>query len=220
MHIKKVHGNSNTIQVIFLTLAMALWLGANLAGCTDQRHPPQISGTLLPEPKPLEPFQLTDHKGKRFDKENTKGYWTFIFFGYTSCPDVCPATLFQFKQIASRLEKTGVAAQNTQFVLVSVDPERDSEKHLEKYIHYYHKDFIALTGSHEQIKALASQLGIFYMRNISQNDGNSSENYLIDHSAAIMLLDPDSKLHALFGAPHSAEKITADFLKIREHFEN
>ena len=150
-----------------------------------------------------------------------------MFFGYTSCPDVCPATLFQFKQIASRLEKAGAAIRNTQFVLVSVDPERDTEKQLEKYIHYYHKDFIALTGTHEQIKSLGSQLGIFYIRVNPKDartepkiDNGSQENYLIDHSAAIILLDPDSKLHAVFGMPHSAEKITADFLKIREYFED
>ena len=230
MRIKKTHNNFHTIPVIFLTLAaltITLLLGANLTGCSDKKNPPQISGTLLSTPKPLENFQLTNHNGKHFDKENTKGHWTFLFFGYTSCPDVCPATLFQFKQIASRLEKTGAAAQNTQFILVSVDPERDTEKQLEEYIHYYHKDFIALTGTHEQIKSLSSQLGIFYIRVTPKGtrmepkiDNGSKEDYLIDHSAAIILLDPDSKLHAVFGMPHSAEKITADFLKIRKYFED
>ena len=230
MRIEKTHNNLHAIPVILLTLAAlaaTLWLGANLTGCSDKQNPPQISGTLLSTPKPLENFQLTDHNGKRFDKENTKGHWTFAFFGYTSCPDVCPATLFQFKQIASRLKKTGAAARNTQFVLVSVDPEWDTEKQLEEYIHYYHKGFIALTGTHEQIKSLSSQLGIFYIRvNPKDNrtepkiDNGDQEDYLIDHSAAIILLDPDSKLHAVFGMPHSAEKITADFLKIRKYFED
>lgn len=202
-----------------------LWLSASLIGCSDTQPPLTISGTLLPEPKALEAFQLTDHRGNPFTREDTKGKWTFIFFGYTHCPDVCPTTLFQFKKIASLLDKTEGATQNTQFVLVSVDPERDTPEYLEKYIHYYHKDFIALTGMHEQIKALASQLGIFYMRAASKEidtmrNDEDNENYLIDHSVAIILLDPDSKLHALFGAPHSAKKITDDFLKIRKNFEN
>lgn len=123
--------------------------------------------------------------------------------------------MFQFKQIASRLEETEASAQDTQFILVSVDPERDSGKQLEEYVHYYHKDFIGLTGTHEQIKAFAMQLGIYYMR-VTPKDND--ENYLIDHNAAIILLDPDSKLHAIFGMPHSAEKITDDFLKIKEYF--
>lgn len=217
MPINKAHVHSSTIPVVFLALtalAASLLLGTNLSGCSDKQQPPQISGTLLPEPRPLEPFQLIDHNGRRFDKESTNGKWTFLFFGYASCPDVCPTTLFQLKSIASRLDKLKGAARNTQFVLVSVDPERDSVEQLEKYIHYFHKDFIALTGKSAQIKSFASQLGIFY------EIRSTGDDYLIDHSTAIILLDPDSKLQALFGAPYSAEIITADFLKIKGHYES
>lgn len=221
-----------TLSILVLSVIMvAGWAGFHSSGPKNHQPLPEISGTLLPAPKPLKPFQLTDHRGQRFGIEQLKGHWSFLFFGYTHCPDVCPTTLQTFKTIHSKFKEMPGTIDDIQFILVSLDPERDSVEHLKQYIQNIHPDFIALTGKAEQIKQFADQSWIYYLRDKSNSDGskdsnsdkNSSNNYLIDHSAAIVLLNPNSGIHAIFAAPHHAEKITTDFINIRkmntwEHF--
>ena len=198
-----------------LLITIAVWTNLYLSKPASHLPTPEISGTLLPIPKPLKPFQLIDHQGQNFEIEHLKGHWSFLFFGYTHCSDICPITLQMFKNIHSKLERKPDAIDNVKFILVSLDPERDSTEHLKQYIQNYHRDFIALTGKPEQIKQFAVQSGIYYMQNKSEIDSDD-KNYLIDHSGAILLLNPNGEIHAIFGAPHDMEKITADFIIIRE----
>lgn len=206
--------NKTLLSILaLLTITTIAWLGMRSSDTSNNKMPPQISGTLFPIPKPIKPFQLTDHRGQRFETGHLKGHWSFLFFGYTHCSDICPTTLLMFKNINSKLEKIPDTIHNTQFILVSLDPERDSVEHLEKYIHSYHQDFIGLTGKQEQIKQFSSQFGIYYSRDKIR--GNSLDDYLIDHSSAIVLINPNSEIQAIFTAPHHVEKITADFVRIR-----
>lgn len=204
---------------VLLIVSIATLVSFYLSEPRNRPPAPEISGTLLPIPKPLETFQLTDHQGQRFGIEQLKGHWSFLFFGYTHCSDICPTTLLMFKNINSKLERKPDAIDNVKFILVSLDPGRDSTEHLKQYIQNYHEDFIALTGKPEQIKQFATQSWIYYIHNEAEsnsNDNSGDRDYLIDHSAAILLLNPSGEIHAIFGAPHDAEKITADFIKIRE----
>lgn len=202
---------------LFITLAIAA-LGIGLlfgyqASKQNTTAPPKTTATQLPQPRTLQPFHLVDHLQQPFGVEQLKGHWTFLFFGYTHCPDVCPNALFEFKNVEKLLQQHPEILQNTRFVLVSVDPQRDTPQLLGNYVHYYHPDFIGVTGEEQEILNLARQAGSFYQRS------GEGESYLIDHSASILLVDPQGRLNSLFSPPHIAPTIASDYLAIRHYQE-
>jgi protein SCO1/2 len=187
-----------------------------LDGCS-RPQPPQLSqGTLLPSAKPVTDFQLTDHRGQPFTLENLQDNWTFAFFGYTHCPDVCPTSMAMLAQVHGKLEKRDGLDKLPQVVFVSVDPERDSAALLSEFVPYFHPDFIGASGDAQNTLSLTRQLGILY----GKAEGSATEdNYLVDHSAAIILLDPDGAFRAVFGVPHDPTLIASDFLAIKTYYE-
>lgn len=197
-------------RIIPLLLATAL-----LSACSPPPPPHLQQATLLPSAKPVADFNLINHKGEAFTLDSLKGHWTFAFFGYTHCPDVCPTSLAMLARVMDKLQAGGQLDTLPQGVFVSVDPQRDTMDKLAAYVPYFDPDFIGVTGDPEQIKTLTRQLGILYLR----ADGGSAEDYLIDHSAGIILFDPQGKFHALFNVPHDADKIASDFILIREYYE-
>ncbi len=117
---------------LLVVIAAALLL-ASVALYTPQPEPtaaveppPALQALLLPEPRPLKSFALTDHNGKPLGLEQLKGQWSFLFFGYTHCPDICPTTLGMLKGVATKLEATPEINGDTRFLFVSVDPKRDT----------------------------------------------------------------------------------------------
>ena len=166
-------------------------------------------------PRDLKPFELIDHNDQLFDNAMLQGKWSWVFFGYTSCPDICPTTLqelnFNYEQLKS-------IAVNTQVLLVSVDPNRDTTEKLSQYIGYFNSEFKALTADHSQLFPFARNLGLMY----AINNGEQSENYLVDHSASIVLINPNGKIAAIFKPTHEmgqlpiidGEQVINDFEKI------
>ncbi len=167
--------------------------------------------TVLPQPRPLGAFEFTDHQGKPFTPQQLLGKWTFVFFGYTHCPDVCPNTLTLFNVVANTLEMDPQTAGKTRFMLVSVDPERDTPETLATYMAYFNKSFVGITGSHQQLQNLTGKLGAVYM---PVQDKASPNNYEVDHSASILLLSPQGEFHAVFSTPHDAKIISDAFRSI------
>ncbi len=172
-------------------------------------------GTLLPSAKPIAEFKLIDQNGDSFTLENLKNQWTFVFFGYTHCPDVCPTSLSMLGRMMRLLEQDASLETLPQGLFISVDPERDTPELMAQFVPYFHPDFKGATGSHEELQKLTRQLGILYMKS---DDGNQ-DNYLVDHSAAVILFNPDGKFHALFSVPHDAKLIAGDFVMIRDYYE-
>lgn len=171
-----------------------------------------IQGNILSPARKIAIPALTKDNGETFSLADLTGRWHFLFFGYTNCPDVCPVTmgvLAQAKKIAT--------ANNHMFpdvVFVSVDPERDKVEMLADYVQYFDKDFIGVTGDKDLIKALTLQMSVVYMKmpveaNSTAVTGDSG--YLVDHSSAALLLNPEGKLIAFFNAPHDPQTILKDF---------
>src|SRR5712691_10270014 len=98
--------------------------------------------TLFPDPKPLTAFALTDQKNRVFDLASLKGKWSFLFFGFTHCPDVCPTTLAELARVRDHIAKNPVGAEDIQFVFVSVDPNRDTADKLGQYVEYFDTTFL------------------------------------------------------------------------------
>jgi protein SCO1/2 len=198
--------------LIAVVAAAALTLGAVASYLTSRPEAPAIDGLLWPKSKALTAFALEDHHREAFTLDRLTGRWTLLFFGYTHCPDVCPVTLSVLKNAIARMAEADADAEPPQVVFVSVDPERDTLEHLAAYVSHFNADFLGVTGSDEKLAVLARQLGILYLRTEPDADGD----YLVDHTAAVFLIDPRGHLVALFQAPHAVERIARDVARIQE----
>lgn len=206
---------SLTAGVLVLASLAALVLYLAIPG-PSRTIPPELGRILLPEARELTPFSLTDMDNRVFDLERLKGKWSLVFFGYTHCPDICPTTLSTLKSTARQLQQNGGDLSDIQFVFISVDPKRDSPEHLKQYIAYFHPDFIGATGDKADIDRLARQLGAIYMF-----DGDTAgEDYIVNHSASILLVDPQARWVGRFNPPHTATGIAEDFRLARDYFLN
>ncbi len=172
--------------------------------------------TVLPEPMNVPAFTLHDQNGKIFTAENLKNNWTFLFFGYTHCPDICPTTLVTLDQ-TDRILREAAVKPMPKMVFVSVDPERDTAERLASYISYYNPDFTAVTGPVDQLLALTRPIGILFQRS---SDTNTVDDYLVDHSITVLLIDPQARLRALNSPPHNAEAIAHDYQEIISVFDD
>jgi protein SCO1/2 len=194
---------------IIVPLVAGLWLGWRYHEADPQSLPPTLrSATLLEEPRPLTPFTLIDQRGDPFNLDDLLNRWSFLAIGYTSCPDVCPMTMATFSEIDRRLTTMDTKAD---FVLISVDSERDTPEKLHQYVGYFNPRIQAATGSEAALKAFTRQLGMVFGR--VQTDG-SALGYLVDHSASVVLVDPKGRLAAVFTPPHDAAAMAQDLVDI------
>lgn len=171
---------------------------------------PSIQGMFWPDPKQLYSFATIDDTGARFGLDRLKGKWSFLYFGYTHCSDICPLTLKVLNQVYTKLKTEGLAS-NVQMLFVTVDPERDTSKRLADFVHKFNPTFLGLGGSWSQIQSLAAQLGVATVK----EDSSGSDDYQVDHSDALYLVDPKARLISLFSAPEEAADIVSRFKRIR-----
>tara|TARA_B110000444_G_scaffold84493_1_gene79835 strand:+ start:1227 stop:1853 length:627 start_codon:yes stop_codon:yes gene_type:complete len=163
--------------------------------------------TVLDNPMSLSDFNLTADDGSNFNLETLKGNWSLLFFGYTHCPDVCPLTLHQLGQANKALNESMIELPN--IIMVSVDPDRDSIELLHQYVNSFSQKVMGVTGPLDEINKLTTQLGIFYQ--VNKEEG---ENYSVNHSAAVIMINKNAEFHAVFSAPHSTENFVTDLPKI------
>jgi len=200
------------VVIALLGITAGLWLGQKTASARPL--PQNLDAAFLAKGKPLKPFKLIDHNLKTFDLARLKGKWSFMFFGYTNCPDVCPLTMKVMQDVWKKLP--AAVLKKSQMVFVSVDPDRDKPENLKSYVHYFNPDFIGVTGKAEQIDILTHQLGILYG---FEDPEPGSKDYTVNHSAQIILIDPDAHMRAVFSPPHDARKIATTFQKILAYVE-
>jgi len=201
------------ISFILSLIGIGAMIGIYTSGYYQPVQIPEtIEGLLWPDPKQIGEFTIVDHKGKEFSSNNMQGKWSLLFFGYTYCPDVCPITLSVLNQFYNNKQRDDI-----QVLFITVDPERDTTTRLAEYIGYFNQDFLALGGNIEQVRTLASQIGIAFMYGAPAEDGN----YLVDHTSSVFLLDPQARLVSILPAPHTPESIETRFNNIesfiREH---
>ncbi|MCP4332429.1 MAG: SCO family protein [Gammaproteobacteria bacterium] len=153
------------------------------------------------------PFSLVDHSGKPVTDRDFRGKFMLVFFGYTSCPDVCPMDL---QIIAQTLDELGKASDRLQPIFISVDPARDTPEVVAEYASHFHPRLIGLTGSRQQTAAAARNYGVISMKFIDEND---PWNYSINHSALTYLLGPDGRFVAAFDHGTDAETLTSGILQ-------
>jgi len=152
-------------------------------------------------------FDLLDHAGQRRSAADFRGQWMLVFFGYTFCPDVCPTTLAELATVARKL---GDSAKRVQVLFVTVDPERDTPDILAGYVTAFNSDFIGLTGSREQIAAVAREFKIVYQK----VEGSSPGIYSVDHSAGTFIFDTQGQLRLYVRHGQDSEAIVGDINRL------
>lgn len=193
-----------TLKVLLLVTSLTL------AGCSALPFgEPTFNGTLLEPAEPAPDFTLTTQDGGTYQLSNQQGQTVLIFFGYTSCPDVCPTTLAEFKKIHDAL---GADAERVDFVFITVDPERDTPAQIKQLLRVFDPSFIGLTGEQNTLTEVWKDYGIY--REKVEAEG-SAAGYLMNHTSASFLVDPQGNLRLLysFGTPY--EDIVQDIREVR-----
>jgi len=199
-------------------------LGAMVANNIQQPSLPTFATAYTQhEQITLPDFELGDDQ--EYTKTLFKDKWSLVFFGYASCPDVCPTELYNLNNVAKIITDAGKTMP--QVVFISVDPQRDNNEMLTSYAHFYNDDFMGMTGSTSEIDKLVASFGVIYQKTFLANNGkyvsvpysapipeDQRESYLINHSSRLYLVNPQGQYVAAFAPPHSAKKIAEDLLKL------
>lgn len=196
-----------TVFILVALVALVLGLTVNkvLSG-KGQGDPTALIDAgiiLLPQSRSLPAVKMLDQDGQPVVIDELKGKWSLLFFGYTFCPDICPTTLAQLRQIKSELPKETV--DKLQVILVSVDPNRDTPQQLKQYLGYFDKDFKGLTAaSVEDLQKLANAVSIPFIP-----ADTSKPNYTVDHSGNLAVIGPDGTQRGFIRAPLNNQKLVA-----------
>ncbi|MDA3870694.1 MAG: SCO family protein [Gammaproteobacteria bacterium] len=205
------------VAAVLILATLSQWLFLKYGNSRDDTPymDDGISATILYDATPIIDFELSDHNGAAFSRENLIGKWSFLSFGYTHCPDICPTTLKTLNHVDEILRENN-SSIIPQTVFITLDPERDDVSTLAEYVPWFNKDFIGLTGTQQKIAMLTKNLGVLKQQ---RPDESGEGNYLIDHTVTIMLIDNRGRLRALSSPPHEAQTIVNDFIKITERFD-
>lgn len=196
-----------TVVVLAALVALVLGLTVNKVlnskgDGTDKVALLDAGIVLLPQSRSLPSLALTDQNGQALQVDQLKDKWSLLFFGYTFCPDICPATLAQLRQLQGMLPAE--VKDKLRVVLVTVDPHRDTPEQLKKYLGFFDPAFVGLTGSQEDLQKLAAAVSIPYIP-----ADTSQENYTVDHSGNLVIIGPDGTQRGFIRAPVNNDKLAA-----------
>jgi protein SCO1 len=205
------------VRNLFLILgfaAMSLVLGVLLwsfqqSNKAQSQLPGAQAATVLPQPREVPAFSLTDHNGQAFGHTQLQGRWSLLFFGFTRCPDICPNTLGLLHAVSGALKKDG-KADNLQVVFVSVDPKHDNTATLKSYVEYFDPGFVAVTGSEPELRTLTDALYVPY----TYVPTGKGDDYTVEHSGALVLLNPQGQAMAYFSPPLKVDPIVNDLREL------
>ena len=182
----------------FISLVLGLLVASMMVPRSLHEDEARSLGLFLFEtPRLVSDFSMTDHHGDAVDLTLLKGHWSLLFFGFTTCPDICPTTLSVLADAVDGLSDPPL------IVMVSVDPERDTPEVLSRYVPAFHTSFVGISGTFDETVRLAEQLNIAF----GKVPGYEPGSYLVDHSASLVLIDPDGKYAGFIKAPHNAQNI-------------
>jgi len=196
-----------TVFVLVAIVALVLGLTVNKVlnskgDGTDKVAMLDAGIVLLPQSRSLPGLALTDQNGQAVQLDQLKDKWSLLFFGYTFCPDICPATLAQLRQLQGMLPAE--AKDKLRVVLVTVDPHRDTPEQLKKYLGFFDAGFQGLTGAQADIQKLANAVSIPFIPG-----DTSKENYTVDHSGNLVIIGPDGSQRGFIRAPLNNDKLAA-----------
>jgi len=192
-------------KIFLVGLGAFLLIGVVAVWTIFFSKPASFRGTTYGEPYPIaSDFVLTQGDGTSFQLSEMRGKIVLLFFGYTSCPDVCPTTLAELNQALSELDEED--AEQVQVVFVTVDPGRDTPERAPEYVDHFNSSFIGLSGTEEELSKVWNDYGVF--REIVE--GTSAAGYLVNHTARTTMIDRDGNLRISFGFETPVDDIVHD----------
>lgn len=201
---------------IGLIATLALTIGVFLSLHLTSSQPPEYA-QLYPAPRALHNANLTANDGSTINNDWFKSQWTLVFLGFTWCPDICPTTLAELKGIYPQLKALD-SDYPVKVLFLSVDPGRDTTERLNQYISFFHPEFVAATAPHKELFPIVRSMGMAY----SMAESTENPDYLIDHSASVVIINPDGNMIGRFKpvsepgkmAISDGEQILADMPRI------
>lgn len=190
-------------------MALGIWSWQQWAQTTAEAQRNEwAAATVLPQARALPEVSLTDKTGQAFNTAQLQGEWHILFFGFTHCPDICPNTLTLLAAINEARDGNGQPP--VQMVFVSVDPQRDTPDRIKAYVEYFDPAMQGLTGGRKALDDLTA--GLYLPYSISEPDAN--DNYNVDHSGSLVLVNPQGQVRAYFSTPHQLDPILKDLRKL------
>ena len=195
------------VALVALVIGLTVYRVLNTERQLDTAELLDAGIVMLPQGRDMPDVTLTNQDGEAVSMEQLEGHWNLLFFGYTFCPDICPATLAELRQLRGNLPEE--VNQRLQPILVSVDPERDTPEQLKKYLDYFGAGFIGLTGPLDDIQTLANAAGVPFIPG-----DTSKKDYTVDHGANLALIGPDGRLRGFIRAPMRTVKLAEQLPKL------
>ncbi|MDQ8038879.1 MAG: SCO family protein [Rickettsiella sp.] len=202
---------NNVLSLIFFALiALALGIGFNMWTTAKRKISLPSSGTRISKLQELPEFHLVDGSDHPFTNHSLKGHYNILFFGYTHCQGICPMTMTMLTQLYAQLKKDKLPLP--QITFITLDPKRDKQQVVADYVKAFNTAFKGVTGPLMGIQQLSKQMGVVYIK--AQQDNPKDNNYQIDHSGTLYLINPKGQLIAVFSPPHEKDAIVRDYKEL------
>jgi len=191
-------------QLLGVLALLVLIAGGVIYWATNRTEAYEFNGGEISPAATAPDLALTDQHGDPYSLAQEEGKVALIYFGYTTCPDLCPTTLNDFAIVK---EDLGDEADEVEFIMVTFDPERDTQARMREYLNFFDPDFIGLRGDDAQTEQFLKDYGVTIKR---VEYPNSSTGYLIDHTALIYVIDKEGKLRLTYPYGTDPAMITED----------
>jgi protein SCO1 len=208
--------NRTTLLILLVALATGtgLWAAEYVYNRRESEGPQLQTMRRLTTPRELPVFTLQQSDRTQLMAGELRGHWTVVFIGFTYCPDVCPTTLGELAQAQARWA-TLPESTRPRVLFVSVDPERDTIEKLGEYAHGFHKDTLAATADLPSLEAFAKSLSLVFAK-VPLGKDPAADQYTIDHSAALVVLDPQGRMAGVIQPPLKPKAIAEDLIALTE----
>ncbi len=207
--------NRNLILIaLFIIIVMSLFISKLTTPRVLNNNERDRNGLFLFEkPKQISDFEFFSSDSS-FTKSDLIGKWTLMYFGFSRCPDECPTTMYQLSKLIKVLKEKNYQLDNKQWVLVSIDPERDSPKIIDNYAKGFDEDFIGVSNTRPMLLSLATQLSV---NNVMPSNSHGMEHkHLDNHANNIILLNPDGDFAGIFRPPFDISRLSLTYQSVTQ----
>ena len=206
--------NKNLLLIaIFIATVLGLFINKLTTPRTLSDDELLVNGLFLfDEPKQISDFEFLSSDKKIFSKSDLMGKWTLMYFGFTKCPDECPTTMYQLSKLIKVLRDKEYKLDDKQWILVSIDPERDTPEMIDNYAKGFDKDFIGVSNNRPMLLSLATQLSVNNVMPSSSNHMDHS--HLDNHVNNIILLDPNGDFAGIFRPPFDVSRLSLTYQSV------
>lgn len=202
------------IIIVFIIIVLTLFINKLTSPRVLSNNELLINGLFLFEaPKQISDFKFVSARNNEFQKSDLMGKWTMMYFGFTKCPDECPTTMYQMSKLVKVLREKNFPLENKQWVLVSIDPERDTPEQIDKYAKGFDEAFIGVSNTRPMLLNLATQLSV---NNIMPNEDKMDHSHLDNHVNNIILLNPNGEFAGVFRPPFDLPRLSLTYQSVTQ----